>query len=88
MLDCKCESTMKNYKDEIKKYSISFVEMEIGEIVMKEFNEFVTYREEKGQTLGPSELEEIGVYLLEEAQRHYKKLFDKLRSYDNENQTE
>ncbi len=79
---------MKNYRDEIKKYSTSFVEMEIGEIVMKELNEFVAYRDKKGQTLGPSELEEIGVYLLEEAERHYKKLFDKLRSYGNENQTE
>ncbi|OLS24806.1 MAG: hypothetical protein HeimC2_21120 [Candidatus Heimdallarchaeota archaeon LC_2] len=79
---------MKNYRDEIKKYSTSIVEMEIGEIAMKEFNEFVTYREKMGHALSLSELEEIGVFLLEEAERHYKKLFVKLRSYHNENQND
>ncbi|MCE7735865.1 MAG: hypothetical protein GPJ54_13370 [Candidatus Heimdallarchaeota archaeon] len=78
---------MKNYRDEIKKYSTTIVEMEIGEIAMKEFNKYVAYRDDKGQTLTLSEQEEIGVYLLEEAERHYKKLFDKLRSYDIEDQT-
>ncbi|MFV2016225.1 MAG: hypothetical protein ACC656_12400 [Candidatus Heimdallarchaeota archaeon] len=79
---------MKNYRDEIQKYSTTIVEMEIGEIAMKEFNKYITYRDKKGQSLTLLEMEEIGVYLLEEAERHYKKLFDKLRSYENENHTE
>ena len=79
---------MKNYREEIKKYSTSIIEMEIGEIAMREFNNYVSYRDKKDHTLTMMEMEEIGVYLIEEAERHYKKLFDKLRSYDNEVQTE
>ena len=88
MLDRDYVSHMKNYRDEIQKYSTTIIEMEIGEIAMKEFNNYVAYRDSKGQTLNLSEMEEIGVYLLEEAERHYKNMFDKLRSYDSENQTE
>ena len=88
LLDCDCLNHMKNYRDEIQKYSTTIIEMEIGEIAMKEFNNYVAYREENGQTLNIADQEEIGVYLLEEAERHYKKLFDKLKSYEKENQTE
>lgn len=75
---------MKNYRDEFKKYSTSFVEMEIGEIVMRELNKYALHREEINQALSSSDLEELGVYLLEEAGRHYKKLFDKLRTFETE----
>ncbi len=75
---------MKNHRDEIKKYSTSYVEMEIGEIVMKEFNEYALHREQIGHALSTQDMEEVGVYLLKEAKRHYKKLFEKLRKYEME----
>ena len=77
---------MKNYRDEIKKYTTTIVEMEIGEIAMKEFNSYIAHRDKIGQPLSSADLEELGVYLLEEAERHYNELFNKLRSYENENQ--
>lgn len=84
MLDEDRENHMKNYRDEIKKYSTSFVEMEIGEIIMRELNKYAVHREEMNQALSSTDLEELGVYLLEEAERHYKKLFAKLREYEKD----
>ncbi|MCE7737016.1 MAG: hypothetical protein GPJ54_19175 [Candidatus Heimdallarchaeota archaeon] len=76
---------MKNYRDEIKKFSLSFIEMEIGEIIMKEINDYAIHREKISHPLSAQDIEEIGIYLIEEAKRHYGKLFGKLRKFENLN---
>jgi hypothetical protein len=75
---------MKNYRDEIKKYSVPFIEMEIGDIITNEINSYAIHREEIGHPLSSQDMEEIGIYLIEEAKRRYGKLFVKLRQYEKE----